>query len=119
MGSNNEDYNVQENNIDRPAQIERVRNLVKKNRAAALGLAVLLTVSTTLTGCGCSQRDDDDDDSYYGSGGGGYHGGGYYFSRGSTYRQGSWSKAPGFTGGGTSGYSGKSYSSLHGGSAGG
>ncbi|HEY9059041.1 MAG TPA: hypothetical protein VIO64_00835 [Pseudobacteroides sp.] len=73
--------------------IEKVKFLSKRNKAAALTLAVFLTVSTSLTGCGCQNiEEEDEEDEFYYSGGGIYHSGGYYFSSGGTYSDGTWSK---------------------------
>lgn len=78
------------------------------NRAAALSVAVMLALSTALTGCTWQQDEDDEDDSYYTGGGGGS----YYYSSGSSYKSGSWGKSYSI--------SGKSgYSSVRGGSIGG
>ncbi len=94
-------------NPDNTDKIKKVRDLAGKNKAAALGLAVFLTLSTTLTGCGGYNEEEDEDDSYYG--GGGYHGGSYFFYSGGSYRQSSWGKSKGsFSGGGRSTYRGGS-----------
>lgn len=102
---------------------EKIRELVDKNRAAALGLAVFMVLSTATAGCSNMKNaeEEEEDDSYYigsgssvSGGGGGFHSGGYFYSSGSSYRTGSWSKQ-------TYGYSGsgKSYSSSKGASIGG
>jgi hypothetical protein len=95
---------------------EKIREFLDKNRAAALGIAVAVVLGGVAIGNAAIHEKDDDDDSYYISSGGGYygggfHGGGYFFTRGSTYKSGSWSKSPAISGKGT-------YSSSRGGSIG-
>lgn len=71
---------------------KKVLKPIYTNKALALSLAVAMTFSITLSGCGNRQiEDEEEDDSYY-YGGSGYHGGvGYFYASGSSYRSGSWS----------------------------
>lgn len=89
-------------------EFSRVKELLGVNKAAALGLAVVLTVSTTLTGCTSDWNDDQDeeDDSYYTSGSG------HYFYPGGSFGGSSWSKS-------VSGISSSKYTSTRAGSIGG
>lgn len=111
MNKNEQEFNIKKE-TEKPE--EKVKALLKRKKAAAaLGLAVLFTVSCAFTGC--SQRDDeDDDDSYYTSnpGGGSYIHTNYFYTKGSSYKQGTWSKS-------TSSNIGSGYSSSRGGSIGG
>ena len=102
-------------------EINKIRELVKKNKAAALGLAVVFATSTMLTGCGSKpaknpnsilvekndEKEDEDDNTYVG--GGGY---GYYYYSGRPIITGNktfWSKSP----------ASKGYGGIRGGSVGG
>lgn len=109
-------------------KLKYIKDTLKTNRAKALGVAVLLTVNTSLTGCqlhgindsylmggtnnqALSPNPTPTPSSPPGSGGaGGYHGGGhyggnYFYSRGSSYKSGSWGKY----GGAESGIGSSSY----------
>ncbi len=66
-----------------------VRKKLGVNRAAALGLAVMLSLSGTLMGCAhqpTEEEEEEDETSYSSSGGHYYHSGGSFFG-------GSWSKS--------------------------
>lgn len=104
----NENNSLQEDSVNDP--VDQVKKLAGKNRAAALGLAVFLALSTSLTGCGVHNEEEEEDDSYYYGGGGG---GGYYYRGGGSFIHGSWSKPTTSTGGKIG------YSSPRGGSIGG
>lgn len=88
---------------------EKVKKLLNKSKAAALGLAVMLTLSTGLSGCSNKyNNEEDEDDSYYT---GGRYYGGYFYSSGGSYRSGSWSDSSSSKiSSGTKGYSGSSKS---------
>lgn len=95
---------------------DKFKDFLGRNRAAALGVAVAVALGGSVLGYAAIHDNDEDDNSNYassGSGyyGGGYHGGVYFFTRGSSYRSGTWSKS--------STFSGKSYTSSRGGSIGG
>lgn len=73
-------------------EFSKVKDLLQVNKAAALGLAVVLTVSSTLTGCTSDWTDDEEeDDSYYTAGSG------HYFYHGGTFSGSSWGKASSIT----------------------
>lgn len=100
-------------------QTVKVMELAAKNRAAALGLAVCLVLSTSLLGCGKKkppakeeEKEEENNASY--SGGGGYHGGSSIYIRSGSQRSSSWGKS------GFASHSGKSggYSGVRGGSFG-
>ncbi|MCX7920596.1 MAG: hypothetical protein N3B21_01020 [Clostridia bacterium] len=98
------------NQADLSDKAEKVKKLANRNKAAALGLAVCLTLSSALTGCVYDEYDDDDEDEYYSFDvdyyGGGYHGGSYYYVKGGSYKSGSWGKSSsGYSGSSTSKYS--------------
>ncbi len=84
----NDNENLKNSNEDEQAQ---VRHVLKKSRAAALGLAVFLTMSTALTGCAHNEEDEEDDSYYIGGG----HGGSYFFYSGGAYNKSSWGKSYG------------------------
>jgi hypothetical protein len=49
---------------------KKINELIKKDRAAALGLAVMFAVSISLTGCGQKQAENEEEEQdYYYSGG--------------------------------------------------
>lgn len=77
-----------------PEKVDHIKTLASVNRAAALGLAVCLSLSIALTGCNTSkeekEKEEEEDESYYTSSSGGTHGGGYFYHRGGTFLGGSW-----------------------------
>lgn len=80
--------NIDLNQKDSPKaeKVKEVKDMLKVNKAAALGLAVLLTLSTALSGCTPAKEEEEEDESYYSGGGG------HYYYRGGGFSTSTWSK---------------------------
>ncbi len=114
---------------DQPAgpteQVGRIRSLLVQNKAAALGLAVLLATGSVLSGCGAQEKDlatagwevqeeETQQDANAGNNNNYFSGGGYFLRTGrplfSSPGKVSWSKP-------FSTYTAGGYGAIHGGSA--
>lgn len=84
------DQNEKDSPIDN--KVEEVKGMLKVNKAAALGLAVVLTLSTALSGCTIHKEEEEEDESYYSGGSG------HFYYRGGSFNSSTWSKfSPSFS----------------------
>ncbi|MGE5474553.1 MAG: hypothetical protein ACM3UU_10065 [Ignavibacteriales bacterium] len=113
-------------NNDSQSKTEEIKSLNKKNKAAALGLAVLFATSTILTGCWpfpktAEEKEKEEEQSYWSSGSSSYHShyyGGWGNVFGSSNRGGLFGNSYGstYSGGTVKSFSNSGYSSHRGGS---
>lgn len=86
------------------SKTKEIKKIIKYNKAKALSIAVAITVGTSLTACtsksdesyylpgtyGNSSSSSQQSGGHSGYTGGYHHYGSYYYSRGATYKSGSW-----------------------------
>lgn len=94
MGKNFDDKFEEDKKQPEESRSGKVKEVLKKNKSAALGLAVMFVVSSSLSACSLfptQEKEEEEDDTYYSSGG--HSGGSYFYNRGGGYNASSWGKS--------------------------